>query len=154
MKGKYNILIGNNKVTYDFVLERQITILKGKSGSGKTTLFEMFENIVRKGKNHSLGYKCNCTDKLRIIDSDCDLSSIKTEHNKIFVADEYCDLVQTKEFAEAVSNSDNYFIFITRSGRMKWLTYSVKDIYELRTTKDESGKFVTRLYSRYLDTKY
>lgn len=151
MKGKHQVIIGNNKITYDITLERQITVIKGKSGSGKSTLFQMFENIVKNGRNRDLGYKCNCTDKIRIIENNYKIENIKEEHNKIFIADEYCEFIQTKEFAEAIQHSDNYYIFITRSGRMNWLTYSINDIYELKTDRDENGKSITKLYSKYLN---
>lgn len=152
MKGKHQVIIGNNKVTYDILLERQVTVIKGKSGSGKSTLYQMFENIVKNSKTRDLGYKCNCSDKIRLIENNSKLDILKEEHNKIFIADEYCEFIQTKEFAEAVQYSDNYYIFITRSGRMTWLTYSVNDIYELKTDKSESGKLITRLYSKYMNT--
>ena len=147
MKGKYDISIWDNKIRFELVLERQITVIKGKSGTGKSTLFMMFEDMLNKGR--VTGIHCNCKDKIRVLSLSDDFKTIiSNEHDKIFVFDEYFDYIQTQEFAEAVNNSDNYFIFITRSGRMNWLTYSVNNIYELRTERD-GLKFVTRLYAKY-----
>ena len=151
MKGKYTISIYNNKVRYELELTRQVTVIKGKSGTGKTTLYLLFEAAILKGK--ASGVHCNCTDKLiagnREITSLNDLYKIKNWHNKIIIFDEDSDIVQLKDFASAINNSDNYFIFITRSGRMNWLTYSIHDIYELQSTTDENGKYITRMYNRY-----
>lgn len=153
MKGKYNVCIWDNKLKYDLVLERQITVIKGKSGTGKSTLYTMFEDAILKGRQ--TGVHCNCKDKIRFLSLKDDyVKVIRNEHDKIFILDEYLDFIEEVDFARAVQNSDNYFIFITRSGRMKWLTYSANDVYELRTVKDENDKYITRLYSKYLDTPY
>ena len=37
MKGKYNIFVQNNRLRYDFVISRNITIIRGDSATGKTT---------------------------------------------------------------------------------------------------------------------
>ena len=152
MKGSYRVIIGNKKVTYDLTLNRQVTVIKGNSATGKTTLFSMFRDACDKNFN-TLGIKCNCRDKLFAITSiNRDLDYIKNLHNKIIIADEDITFIQTTEFADIVNNSDNYFIFITRSGRMRYLTYSVNEIYELCTTNSDNGESITKLYQRYLDT--
>ena len=38
MKGKKRVIIQNNRVHYEFVIKRNITIIQGDSASGKTTL--------------------------------------------------------------------------------------------------------------------
>ena len=118
MKGKCNLIIRNNKVTYELELQRNITIIKGISGSGKTTLYRMFEDLVEGGRQ--VGIHCNCTDKLRILKPNTDWEyEITSSHNKIFIADEYIDYITTLDFAKIAQNSDNYFILITRTGRAK-----------------------------------
>ena len=39
MIGKHRVQIGDNTIRYDFVLSRNITIIRGDSGTGKTTLY-------------------------------------------------------------------------------------------------------------------
>ena len=152
MKDSYNLVIGNNRLKYEFILRRQITVIKGDSGTGKSTLVDMFNQIYKEKRT---GLHCNLSDKLIVLDNPKNWKDlIISNKNKIFIADEDSEFVQTQEFAQYVQNSDNYFIFITRSGRMIWLTYSVNDIYELQTTKDEHGNFITSLYSRYFETKH
>lgn len=149
MKGKYNLVIRNNRVTYELELQRNITIIKGISGSGKTTLYKMFEDLVEGGRQ--VGIHCNCTDKLRILKPNTDWEyEINSSHNKIFIADEYIDYITTLDFAKIAQNSDNYFILITRTGRAKWLTYSVDCIYSLSTTYI-NGKAVTKFNKVYKD---
>ena len=41
MRGKYNIIIANNKVEFNLVVDRKVTIVKGDSGTGKTTLYRI-----------------------------------------------------------------------------------------------------------------
>ena len=41
MKGSHRIIVESRKVKYDFVIQRNITIITGDSGSGKTVLIEL-----------------------------------------------------------------------------------------------------------------
>ncbi len=41
MKGKYKIIINNNRLHYEFEIKRNITIIRGDSATGKTTLIDM-----------------------------------------------------------------------------------------------------------------
>ena len=41
MKGKYKIVIKNNRLHYELEIKRNITIIKGDSATGKTTLIDM-----------------------------------------------------------------------------------------------------------------
>lgn len=150
MKGKYELVIYDNKLRYNLVLERNITIIKGKSGTGKSTLYTMFEELLRSKRN--VGIHCNMRDKLEILHETTDWGTlISNSHNKIFIADEFVDYITSIEFAKVAQNSDNYFIIISRSGRLKWLTYSVNCVYDLNTDRCDNI-FVTRLYQKYLDT--
>lgn len=149
MRGKYLVSIWDNKLRYDLELERNITIIGGKSGSGKSTLFSYFEDLLK--TNRDTGLHCNCRDKIVLLKEDSNWKDlISSHHNKIFISDEYVDYIQTKDFAKFVNYSDNYFIFITRSGRMNWLTYSIDSIYEFRTIKEDNTN-ITKLYNKYLN---
>ena len=146
MKGKYNIVVYNNRLRYELEIERNITVIKGNSGTGKTTLYTMLRDLL--STSRYTGIECNCRDKIKILDNSSDWRnelSINTE--KIFISDEGTEYITTQEFADSLNSSDNYFIFITRSGRMNWLTYSVDCVYELGTEK-VGNISVTRLYKK------
>lgn len=147
MKGKYAVIIHDARVRYELIIERQVTIIKGNSGTGKTTLISMVTELIRKGK--SSGMHCNCTDKLEILYNPKMYSEeIKSNHGKIYFLDEDEIFIQTKEFAEIVQGSDNYYVIVSRYGRFDWLTYSVNSIYELGTER-VGDISVTRLVDRF-----
>ena len=45
MKGKYKVIVRNNKLHYEFEIKRNITIIQGDSATGKTALINMFTNL-------------------------------------------------------------------------------------------------------------
>ena len=47
MRGKIKIQIKNRHITFNFTLERNVTILTGDSGTGKTKLINMVRKIGR-----------------------------------------------------------------------------------------------------------
>ena len=50
MKGKYHIVIQNNKLRYELDIRRNITIIRGDSATGKTKLIQLLEQDAgRKG---------------------------------------------------------------------------------------------------------
>ena len=51
MKGKYSILVQNNRLRYEFTIYRNITIIRGDSATGKTTLLEA---ELLTGKTHQI----------------------------------------------------------------------------------------------------
>ena len=145
MKGVYNIRLRDNKIDYDIRLERKITIIKGKSGTGKSTFCDMIRehNKLSKGS----GIHLSSDAKLVVLDVDTDWEVLlESVDNCIIIGDEYLPYLTYKDFGSAVNNSNNYFLFITRSGRLWNLTYAVNSIYEL---KQKDG--VIRAYSKYID---
>ena len=148
MKGKYMLSIYDSKVRFGLELERNITIIKGRSGTGKSTFYNMVVTLL--STNGKSSVHCNCKDKLRILDwhSNWD-DEINNSHNKIFIADEHTHYIFTNEFARVVRNSDNYFIFITRSGKLTNLGYSIDSIFELVTEKN-NDMYITKLCKRYV----
>lgn len=47
MKGKFHIVVQNNRLRYEFDVRRNITIIRGDSATGKTTLYEMIALAAR-----------------------------------------------------------------------------------------------------------
>ena len=116
MIGRVSIKISNQRNSYKFTLNRNITILRGDSGTGKTTLYVKISggNIVTlEGKNWE-----DELDKLS---------------NTVVVIDEGSKFVFSKEFASKVKGCDNYFLIITRS-YLSQLPYSVDEIYSIKGT--------------------
>lgn len=55
MIGKHRVQIGDNTIRYDFVLSRNITIIRGDSGTGKTTLYNLIQEMNQK-KNSGIAW--------------------------------------------------------------------------------------------------
>ena len=49
MRGTYRIIIQNKRVRYDFVIRRNLTVIRGDSATGKTTLIEMVREYYENG---------------------------------------------------------------------------------------------------------
>ena len=47
MRGKYKIVVKNNRLHYEFEIKRNITVIRGDSATGKTTLI----NMLRQSEN-------------------------------------------------------------------------------------------------------
>lgn len=132
MKGRYVLKVSNALVSYEIVLERQITILKGDSGIGKTTFVNLCEN-VEVGR---AGTYCNLEDKIYVLHPTREgldiLSAYSSVHDSIFVCDENTyALFRGEDFARFVKNNDNYFIIVSRSGILDMLSYSVGSLCKL-----------------------
>lgn len=136
MKGSYRIVVQNSAIRYDFVIRRNITVVKGDSATGKTTLVEMIREYYEAGA--ASGIELNC-DKICMPLSGRDWKTLlETARERIIFIDEGNDFVLSDDFAEAVRGSDNYFVIITREG-LPNLPYSIEEIYGIR----ESGKYAS-----------
>ena len=134
MKGKYTVRIGNNKLRYEFTINRNITILKGDSATGKTTLVEMVREYY---ENRELsGIVLESDVPCRTLEGRDWAVLLATIKDSIVFIDEENDFLYTVEFAEAIRGSSNYYVLVTREG-LPYLPYSVDEIYGIR----ESGKY-------------
>lgn len=134
MKGKYHIIVQNNRLRYEFDIRRNITIIRGDSATGKTTLINMLQSAASLGE--SSGIDVICERQCRVLsgpDWQIILSGI---HDQIIFLDEENQFIKTQEFASAVKNSDNYFVIVTRED-LPNLPYSVDEIYGIHA----SGKY-------------
>lgn len=145
MKGSYSIIVQNNKVQYKFSINRNITILRGKSGSGKTSLINMISQYVTDGVNS--GVNISCDVPVYVLTQLNWKLILDTLENTIVFIDEGADFVKSKEFAENVKNSSNYFVISVRDN-IPTLPYSVDEIYTLHNTTKKYGK-VKRLYTNF-----
>jgi hypothetical protein len=134
MKGKYHIVVQNNRLRYELTVRRNITIIRGDSATGKTTLINLIEQAAALGENSGIEVVCECPCRtLGGKDWNLILPSI---HEQIIFLDEENQFVKSQEFASAVKESDNYFVIITRED-LPNLPYSVEEIYGIHT----SGKY-------------
>lgn len=134
MKGKYHIIIQNNRVHYEFDLRRNITIIRGDSGSGKTTLINMIDLLTNRGT--SSGIEISCSKNCRTLPAADWQIILPLLHDQIIFLDEDSVFIKSEDFARAVRQSDNYFVIITRED-LPNLPYSVDEIYGIHT----SGKY-------------
>ena len=134
MRGSYRIIIQNRRVHYDFVIRRNITVIKGNSGTGKTTLIDMLAEYESNGR--SSGISVESKRKCMVISGSDWQSRIKNLHDTIIFIDEENGFVTSKEFARTIKETNNYYVIILREG-IETLPYSVEEIYGIRT----SGKY-------------
>ncbi len=134
MKGSHRVIVETKKVKYDFTVKRNITILTGDSGSGKTVLIDMIREYRRYGSDSGVFLSCDC--ECRTIDDENWMRQIEEISGSIIFIDEGNRFLPSKEFAELVLKSDNYFVLAVRE-KLPMLPYSVNEIYGFR----RSGKF-------------
>lgn len=134
MKGIQHVEVSNRDAKYKFDLHRNITIVRGNSGTGKTTLFDMITDYTRL-KNLS-GVNISCEKEcVSLIDTDWQHQLHNISDSIVFI-DEGSEYLRRKEFAEAIKNTDNYYVIFNRES-LHELPYSVEEIYEIKT----SGKY-------------
>ena len=58
MKGKYRVVLQNNRLHYEFEIRRNITIIQGDSATGKTTLINMLRQAENLGRSSGVDVVC------------------------------------------------------------------------------------------------
>ena len=136
MTGSFQITVSNETVKYEFVIRRNITIIRGDSATGKTTLVEMIREYYESGENS--GIQLSCQRPCRTLSGrDWKILLEATKESIIFI-DEDNDFILTDEFAAAARDSDNYYVIVTREG-LPNLPYSVDEIYGIRSSGRYAG---------------
>ncbi len=146
MKGKYIVLVSNNKLKYTLEIERNVTVICGNSGTGKTTLINLLENNQRYGTKS--GISVQCSRKCVVLHNDNWELMLENTHNSIVFIDEGNEFVRSKEFADSISGSDNYYVIITRES-LPQIPYSVDAVLELKKTSSRFKKTYNRTYPYY-----
>lgn len=147
MKGRYEITIQNSLVQFKFEISRNLTILRGDSATGKSTMVDLVRQHSLNGENSGVNISCkkDCT-VLTGIRWETEISGIK---DSIIFLDEGFDFVSSKEFADAVSRSDNYYVIATRESLFN-LPYSIKEVYGLKNvTRKQKYQSYDRIYSEF-----
>lgn len=131
MKGKYHIVIQNNRLRYELDIRRNITIIRGDSATGKTTMLNLLEQAAALGAGS--GVEVICERPCRTLGGmDWNLI-LPNLHEQILFLDEENRFLKSQEFAEAVKASSNYFVIVTRED-LPNLPYSVDEIYGIHTS--------------------
>lgn len=134
MKGAHRVVIENKRLRYDFTIHRNITVIRGKSATGKTTLIGMLSLYQQDGD--SSGIRLSCDKPCVVITSVRWQENLAVIKDSLVFIDEDDHFVKSKDFAEAVRGSSNYFVIVTRD-RLSTLPFSVTEIYGIRV----SGKY-------------
>lgn len=131
MKGKYHIVVQNNRLRYELDIRRNITIIRGDSATGKTKLINLLEQAADFGEGS--GVEVICERPCRTLGGRDWNLVLPNIHEQILFLDEENSFVKSQEFASAVKASDNYFVIITRED-LPNLPYSVDEIYGIHTS--------------------
>lgn len=133
MKGSIRIVVSTKKLRYELNLRRNITIIQGDSASGKTTLIQILSDYLS-GRTGP-GTEVVCDRKCAVLsgDSESVITRLRLLENTVVFVDEQEKFLYSKAFAEAVLDSDCYFVFVTRDG-LHMLPYSVNEIYYLKNS--------------------
>ena len=125
MKGSHRIVIESARLKYEFVIRRNLTIIQGDSATGKTTLMDLLSDYRRGNAPIRLESDVPCEvfsgggERWRAM--------LELIRDSIVFIDEGNRFIRTKEFADTVRNSSNYFVLITREP-LPELPYSIQEI--------------------------
>lgn len=133
MKGRHHIVVETRRLKYEFDIKRNITIIQGDSASGKTTLVSLLREYSMRGESSGVSFVSDVRCEVYYGAADSWKRYFESIHNSIIFIDEGYGFIFSKDFADAVSGSDNYFVLITRKP-LRRLPYSVNEIYGIRTT--------------------
>lgn len=136
MKGKINISVKDRFISFNFTLERNVTILTGDSGTGKSTLINMVKNFSKSGKSSGVTLKC---DKSCIVleDSKYWETELEDTHESVVFVEESTPFLTSYDFARMIKNSDNYYVLITREP-LPQIPYSIDSIKQIRKNGKKS----------------
>ncbi len=146
MKGSYTVKVHNKRVSFTIELERNITIISGNSATGKTTLVNsilFYEELgVKSGVSIESDKEC------RVLRGKNWYSDLQNISDSFVFIDEGNEFIVSKEFAAAIQNTDNYYVFVTREN-LHQLPYSVNSILQLKKTTSRFKHTYNRTYPVY-----
>jgi len=134
MKGTHRVIIQNKRIRYDFELKRNLTILRGDSATGKTTLVDMVREYINNRESNSI--ELTCDKQCFVVEGATWKGQLSVITDSIVFVDEGNAFVFSDEFSEAIQQTDNYYVIVSRES-LPNLPYSVTEIYGIRT----SGKY-------------
>ncbi len=133
MKGKHRVIIEAERLKYEFEIRRNITVIQGDSATGKTTLVDLIRTYGRYGEESGITMNSDVSCVAFSGDAALWKAAIETYHDSIVFFDEESSFIFSREFAEAIRGTSNYYVLITRQP-LNCLPYSINEIYGIRTT--------------------
>jgi len=91
----------------------------------------MIDDYSKNGNKSGIEYNGSC--KATVLEEKNWQNNLVSIENQIIFIDEESEFVKTKEFAEAINHSSNYFVIINRED-LQQLSISVEEIYELKAS--------------------
>lgn len=129
MKGQVDFRIRNNQITFHFVIERNITVLRGNSATGKTKLINMVRDYYNLGENS--GIKLICERECAVLEGRNWVRDLEHMTNTVVFIDEGNDFLNTELFAHMVKESNNYYVIASRNPLYQ-LPYSIEAVLEIK----------------------
>lgn len=133
MTGTQYIKLYSKKISYEFELIRKISILRGDSGTGKTTLVQSIARAITVPS-----YRNESSAPLISIEHSTlnnTIGIIKNNSDSIIVLDETVQGLLSHQLADAINESNNYYLIITRTD-LESIPYSYDSIYEITMYKN------------------
>ena len=134
MVGAYRIIVSNKYLKYEFVIKRNITVIKGNSATGKTTLIEMLREY---SEEEDSGITVQCDKKCVVLYGKDWEKRLNEITDSIVFIDESGRFTKSTDFASAIQNTNNYYVIVSRE-KLSALPYSIQEIYGIR----ENGKYM------------
>ncbi len=133
MKGSIRITVSTKRLRYEVNLRRNITVIQGDSASGKTSLIQILSDYLA-GRTGP-GTEVICDRDCAVLSGDGETAILRLRRltDTVVFVDEQERFLYSRAFAEAVLDSNCYFVFITRDG-LHMLPYSVNEIYYLKNS--------------------
>ena len=145
MVGAYTVIVENKYLKYEFVIRRNITIVRGNSATGKTTLIEMIREFNQDEKS---GVNISCEKQCVVLEGRNWLEDLRRMDDSIVFIDENSRFTNSYDFASAIKGTNNYYVIVTRE-KLSNLPYSIEEIYGIR----ENGRYA-RLTSEYTENRF
>ena len=133
MKGKHRVIIEAERLKYEFEIKRNVTVVQGDSATGKTTLVDLIQTYGRYGRESGIMMTSDVPCVAFTGDAGLWKTVLDAYEDSIIFFDEDYSFIFTTDFAEAIRNSSNYYVIITRQP-LNYIPYSVNEIYGIRTT--------------------
>ncbi|PWT27561.1 translation initiation factor 2 [Butyrivibrio fibrisolvens] len=133
MKNKHHIVVETQRLKYEFDIKRNITVIQGDSATGKTTLVELLGTYSRFGKESGISLQSDVPCVVFGGDAGIWKTILEAYQDSIIFIDEDYSFIYSKDFAELIQKSSNYYVLITRQPLYN-LPYSIQEIYGIRTT--------------------
>ncbi len=144
MRGAHRIIVQNKRIRYDFIIKRNITVIRGDSATGKTALVDMIRDYFENGSASAVELLCD--KQCAVLEGRTWSGQLSEIKDSIVFIDEGNDFIMSDQFASVIQRTDNYYIIVTRES-VPSLPYSVEEIYGIRS----SGKYGTlkRVYNEF-----